>query len=102
MLQAYDHIVNIYGAKTGLRIFFTVEPFTNREGTHIHFVLQVDRSYLSKAIIAEIENHFKGNRIDWRVYDRYKAGIYYMSKLGLQNEHWDILGNNLSKIGGTQ
>lgn len=99
MLQAYDHITAIHGKKTGIRIFFTVEPFTNREGTHIHFVLKVDNPLIAAAVIAEIKYYFAGNRIDIRSYDKYKAGVYYMSKKGLKGDEWDILGNNLSNTG---
>ncbi len=97
MSQAIDHIIDVYGPRTGLRVFFTTEPFTHREGTHIHFVLQVDKKFLTKAIIEEMNNYFKGNRIDIREYDKYKAGVYYMSKHGLRGEEWDVVGNNLSK-----
>lgn len=97
MLQAYDHIIDLYGSKTDLRIFFTVEPFSNRKGTHIHFVLAIDNNYLMNEVLTEIKNYFIKSRIDLREYDKYKAGIYYISKCGLQGEDWDILGNNLPK-----
>ena len=98
MQQAYHHIIELYGKKTGFRLFYTVEPFTNREGTHIHFVMKVEASYLIKAITEELKKYFVNNRIELQEYDKYKAGVWYMSKHGLRGENWDILGNNLSKL----
>lgn len=99
MLQAFDYIMNIYGKEIGLRIFFTVEPFNNREGTHIHFLLKVGNGLLTNAIIEELKGFFKNNRVDLKPYNKYKAGIYYIAKKGLQGTDWDILGNDLSKFG---
>ena len=97
MLQAFDYIINQYGKEIGLRIFFTVEPFNNRGGAHVHFILKVGKGLLTNAVLEELKEFFKGNRIDLKKYDKYKAGIYYISKQGLKGEDWDILGNDLSK-----
>jgi len=99
MLQAFDYIINQFGKEIGLRIFFTVEPFNNRAGTHIHFILKVGKGLLTNAVLEELKGFFNGNRIDLKNYDKYKAGIYYISKQGLKGEDWDILGNDLSKAG---
>ena len=98
MQQAYHYIILLYGKKTNFRLFYTVEPFTNREGTHIHFVMKVKASYLTKAITEELKKYFVNNRIELQEYDKYKAGVWYISKHGLKGENWDILGNNLSKL----
>jgi hypothetical protein len=94
MLQAFDYLTELYGPKIKLRIFFTVEPFYNRNGNHIHFILRVGNGMSTKAVIEDLKGFFKTDRIDLRKYDRYKAGIYYASKHGLQGENWDILGND--------
>jgi hypothetical protein len=49
---------------------------------------------LTEAVIEEFKAFFKNDRLDFRKYDKYKAGIYYASKQGLQGENWDILGND--------
>ena len=65
----YEHLLSKYGDETGVRIFFTTEPFANKAGYHNHFV---------------------------SLYDRYKAALFYASKEGLVNEDWDLFGNKLS------
>ena len=102
MLQAFDYLVEYFGKEIGLRIFFTVEPFTHRGGTHLHFILKVGKGLMTNAVLAELKGFFKNNRIDLKKYDKHKAGIYYISKQGLQGEDWDILGNDLLKFGGTK
>jgi hypothetical protein len=98
MLRAFDYLIERYGKKIKLRIFFTVEPFYNRDGNHIHFILRVGNGLLTKAVIEELKVFFKNDRVDLNKYDRYKAGIYYTSKQGLQGENWDILGNDFEMI----
>lgn len=97
--QAFYKILDEFGLKTDIRIFFTVEPFTNRKGCHIHFILSVSRPAFTKTILDILNDYFKGNRIEIVKYDPFKAGIYYISKNGMQGIDWDILGNNLDKIG---
>jgi hypothetical protein len=94
--QAINHIIDSYGERTDIRIFYTVEPFTNRSGTHIHFVIKVGNPFLWPEVCSELKEYFKGNRMDFKPYDKYKAGVYYMAKHGLKGENWDILGNNFS------
>lgn len=100
MLQAFDYIIEQFGKEIDLRMFFTVEPFTHRDGTHIHFIMKVGKGLMTNAVIAELKGFFKNNRLDLQKYDKYKPGIYYISKQGLRGEDWDILGNDLSKFGG--
>ena len=98
MLQAFDYLIGLYGPEIDLRIFFTVEPFVNRNGTHIHFILKVGNALLTNAVLKELEGFFKGNRMELKNYDKYKPGIFYISKQGLKGEDWDILGNDLRKV----
>ena len=97
MHSMYETIISKYGDETGIRIFFTTEPFTNRTGFHNHFVLHVENKKLHQHIVEEIKHHFSYDRVDIRIYDKYKAGLFYVSKDGLVNEDWDLLGNNLGK-----
>lgn len=97
MHSIYETLISKYGDETGVRIFFTTEPFTNRTGFHNHFVLYVENKKLHQQIVEEIKRHFSYDRVDVGIYDRYKAGLFYVSKDGLVNEDWDVLGNNLGK-----
>jgi len=97
MAQTFSHLLDLYGKEIDLRIFFTVEPFTNRGGYHIHFILRVGEALLTKAVLSDIEKFYEGNRVEFREYDKYKAGLFYVTKNGLKGEDWDIFGNNLSK-----
>lgn len=97
MHSVYETLISKYGDETGVRIFFTTEPFTNRTGFHNHFVLHVENKKLHQQIVEEIKRHFSYDRVDVGIYDRYKAGLFYVSKDGLVNEDWDVLGNNLGK-----
>jgi hypothetical protein len=95
----YEHLEKKYGEATALRLFFTTEPFPNRKGYHNHLVLNIASKKLQEEIITEIQNYFSYDRVDVGIYDPYKAGIFYMSKEGIINEDWDILGNNLKQDG---
>jgi len=99
MHALYEHLENKYGDATALRLFFTSEPFTNRKGYHNHLVLNITNKKLHEEIITEIQNYFSYDRFDVSIYDKYKAGIFYMTKEGSMNVDWDILGNNLKDDG---
>jgi hypothetical protein len=97
MNSMYESLISKYGDETGIKMFFTTEPFANRTGYHNHFVLHVENKKLHQQIVEEIQNYFSFDRVDVSLYDKYKAGIFYVSKDGLVNEDWDIIGNNLGK-----
>lgn len=97
MTGFYDFIINKYGADTALNMFFTTEPFTDRNGYHNHFVIFIEDQSLHSAIIADISNYFSFDRVDVKEYDQLKAGLWYISKGGLSGEDYDILGNNLGR-----
>jgi len=96
MNSMYDMLIEKYGNKTDVRLFFTTEPFTNRKGFHNHLVLYIQDRSLHTQVIKEIQSFFDYDRVDCIPYNKYEAGIFYMSKDGLINEDWDIQGNNLS------
>jgi len=98
MNAMYDSLITKYGDITGIRIFFTTEPFTNRAGYHNHFTIHIEDINLHNEVINDIRNFFSYDRVDYGIYDKYQAGVFYMSKDGLVNEDWDILGNNLSNV----
>ncbi|TDW52498.1 hypothetical protein EV144_1011188 [Flavobacterium sp. 270] len=96
MHGVYDYLVEKYGNTTDLRIFFTTEPFTNRTGYHNHFVIYIEDKKLHKEIVTDIQAYFSYDRIDVSQYDKYKAGLFYMSKDGLNGEDWDFI-NTIKK-----
>lgn len=89
----FNHLNKTFGSETALRLFFTCEPFTNRTGYHNHFVIYADNKTLQEAIYNEINKYFVYDKVDIKSYDRYKAGIFYISKDGLHFEDWDYLDN---------
>lgn len=88
MTAMFDELNTKYGDATDLRIFFVTEPFTNRKGYHNHFVIYIEDRQLHTQIGQDIEKFFEYDRTDFSVYDKYKAGLFYMSKEGLENEDW--------------
>lgn len=88
MTAMFDELNNKYGDSTDLRIFFTTEPFTNRKGYHNHFVIYIEDKKLEAQVVQDIVQFFEYDRVDFSVYDKYKAGLFYMSKEGLENEDW--------------
>jgi len=99
MFALYEHLEQQYGDSTDLRLYFTCEPFTNRKGYHNHLVLYVSNSKLHPTVLQDIKDFFSYDRVEVTPYDKYKAGVFYMSKEGTINEDWDIVGNNLKKDG---
>ena len=95
MHGVYDYLLKKYGNDTELRIFFTTEPFTNRTGYHSHFVIYIKNKKLHENVIADIQDYFSYDRVDVNLYDKYKAGLFYMSKDGLNGEDWDFIDNNI-------
>lgn len=97
MHAMYDLLIEKYGDDTTVRLFFTTEPFANRAGYHNHFVLYVEDVKLHEQAIEDVRAFFSFDRLDFSVYDKFQAGMFYLAKEGLVNEDWDILGNNLKK-----
>ena len=96
MQKLYELLEANYGGKTIIRMFFVTEPFTNRNnGQHNHIVFYVEDTKFKKPIITDVKMFFKYDRVDYKDYDKYKAGIFYMAKEGFSGEDWDILGNYL-------
>jgi len=95
----YETLIERYGDRTEIRIFFTTEPFTNRNGYHNHFYIYIAQKSLEEQILDDINLYFEYDRVQSTLYDRFKAGLFYISKEGLVNEDWDILGNNLKEVG---
>ncbi|WP_415060399.1 hypothetical protein [Flavobacterium sp.] len=96
MNALFEHLVTKY-ENTVIRIFFTTEEFTNRKGFHNHFVIYVEDKKLHEQITSDIKAFFSFDKTDFGIYDKYKAGLFYISKTGLVNEDWDILYNKLDK-----
>jgi predicted DNA-binding transcriptional regulator AlpA len=92
----YDYLNEKHGASTELRLFFTTESFNNRKGYHNHFVIYIEDKRLHKQVVTDIQDYFNYDRTDVSIYDKYKAGLFYMSKDGLSGEDWDFINNTTS------
>ncbi|PZX91848.1 hypothetical protein DOS84_18680 [Flavobacterium aquariorum] len=90
----YDYLAEKYGNATELRLFFKSEPFTNRKGYHNHFVIYIEDNRLHEQVVTDIQDYFNYDRVDVSKYDRYKAGLFYMTKDGLNGEDWDFINNS--------
>jgi len=100
MQKLYEELEKKYGGNTTLRMFFVSETFANRNnGQHNHAVLYVSNEKLRPVILHDIYQFFKHDRVDGSDYTKYKGGLFYMMKEGMQGIDWDILGNNLAKDG---
>ena len=98
MNAMFEEINTKYGDSCDLRFFFTTEPFTNRKGYHNHFVMHISNRQLQSQIVQDIQKFFEYDRLDFSVYDKYKAGLFYMSKEGLENEDWFFESNIEAKV----
>ena len=100
MSALYEELVKKYRNDTVLRMFFVTEPFANRNnGQHNHASLYISNEKLRPVILHDINQFFKYDRVDCSDYTKYKGGLFYMMKQGMQGEDWDILGNHLTKEG---
>ena len=97
MHSLYEDILIKFGENSEIRMFFATESFKNRDGHHNHFVLYVSDKRLLEQLEEDIVNFFVMDRVDIKLYDKYKAALFYTAKEGLHSEDWDILGNKLSK-----
>ena len=79
------------------RMFFTTEPFSNRNGYHNHLVLKMDIE--KNNLIDFINKYAPIGRVDVKKYDKELAGVFYTAKNKHKNDDWDLLGNNLSDEG---
>ncbi|MFC2176694.1 hypothetical protein ACFLR1_07000 [Bacteroidota bacterium] len=91
MHALYDYLVEMYGERTEIRIFFSTEPFTDRKGYHNHLTLYLSNEKLHDTIMKEVEEFFSFDRVGLKPYDQYKAGLFYIAKEGLHLEDWDIM-----------
>src|SRR6218665_26041 len=98
MTAMFENLNSKYGDSSDMRIFFTTEPFTNRKGYHNHFVIYVQEKQIHSQIVQDIQKFFEFDRVDLSVYDKYKAGLFYMSKEGLENEDWNFDSNIIQTI----
>ena len=97
MNKLYEMLEEKYGKETTIRIFFTTEPFANRNnGQHNHLMIYVENEILGKVVLSQIKKFFQHDRVDSSDYTKYKGGLFYMMKKGAQGMDWDILGNNLA------
>lgn len=89
----FEHLNKKFGGNTKMRLFFTTEPFTNRSGYHNHFVFYAENEKLTEEIHNEVISYFEWDRVETKPYDKYKAGLFYICKVGLNGEEWDYIHN---------
>lgn len=94
MNALFNDLVEKYGDETGVRLFFSTEPFTNRKGYHNHFVIYIEKKRFHDLVMNSIYEFFYSDRVQLDLYNKYEAGIFYACKDGLINEDWDILLTN--------
>ena len=100
MNKLYELLNEKYGDKTTIRVYFTTEPFANRNnGQHNHIMIYIENELFKKLVLNQIKKFFKYDRVDNSDYTKYEGGLFYMAKEGTQGTDWDILGNNLVKEG---
>lgn len=94
MTKFYDSLVANYPNKS-IRMYFTTEAFTNRKGYHNHFILRGGLE--NRDVQFFMEKNLPQGIIDVKDFKADVAGMHYISKKGLQEIDWDILGTDLSK-----
>jgi len=100
MSHLYQNLADKFGNDTRIRMFYVTEPFANRNnGQHNHIALYTEQESLKPQILKRIKKMFRNDRVDSSDYCKYKGGLFYMMKNGIQGEDWDILGNNLIQEG---
>lgn len=93
MTKLFDELHEKFGHESNIQLFFTTEPYGERKGNHNHFILHVQDDRLHQQVIEYINIRFSKSRVELQPYDKYEAGLFYISKEGFQGDHWDILMN---------
>lgn len=99
MRQFYYLTDNKYGKKTNLRIFFNCEKHKERNGYHMHIVLNVENKKFHQLVLDLLKQDFILDRTDISEYDYRKGFLFYAIKNedDLKTDSWGIDGNNLAK-----
>lgn len=95
--SCYDELIKKYGDITEIRFFFTTEKFGDRNGHHNHMVVYIKEERLHEKIMNDIYEYFCFDKVNFGIYDKFKAAIFYSCKDGLVNEDWDYLSNKKEK-----
>lgn len=99
MDDLYSQLEAKYGDRCKLRMFYTTESYSVRDGNHNHFVLYVDNPDWHFAVRQDMLTIIGGNHFDIQKYDEDKPCIFYSCKEGMNGTEWDIWGNNLTEDG---
>lgn len=90
MQLMFKKLIDVFGSDSDLKLFFTTESFNLRDGHHSHFVIDCHPDY-KLAVKQMTKEIFTKDRIDIRLYNYLEAGIFYITKEGLQGTDWDYL-----------
>ena len=72
-----------------IRMYFTTEKYKNRKGHHNHIILFVEnKNWLVESLI--IDELFINDRVDFKPYDKYNSGLFYIGKENSKGTDWDI------------
>lgn len=97
--QFYDLLNDKFGKKTNLRIFHNSEEHDERNGYHMHIVLNVENEKFHPLVLDLLKQDFIHDRIVVNEYDYRKGFLFYAIKneRDLKTVGWGIDGNNLVK-----
>ena len=97
MHKIYDKLV-VASFGTKVRMYASVEPFSNRTGLHLHSILKINANI--DLLSDEIRKICKYARVDIRHYDAYLAGSFYVGKdTDNHGLAWDLMGTHLKQEG---
>ena len=97
MDDLYNQLEMKYGDRCVLRMFYTTESYSVRDGNHNHFVLYVSEPSLHFEIRQEMLAIIGANQFDIQKYDEEKPCVFYSCKEGMSGTEWDLWGNNLKE-----
>ena len=91
----YNSIIEAY-PKSEVRMFFTTEPYKDRQGHHNHIILFVEnKNYI--VIEKLIKHKYSDSIIDIQEFDPYQPAIFYSAKKGLPGLGWDFFSTKQSE-----
>ncbi|WP_157514538.1 hypothetical protein [Christiangramia portivictoriae] len=91
MTKLFHNLQHYNEHESSLRMLFTTEEYGVRDGRHNHFVLHSTNKSIIPAIELYIKEQFSFDHVYIDDYNKYKPGVHYICKDGLQGDSWDYL-----------
>lgn len=98
VIRKLDERIQQSNFENHYRMFYTTEPFPGYDGHHNHIVLRLENSEEKDVHNLLRKDHLIG-RVDIEPYNKYLAGLFYLTKKGTQGISWDLFGNRLKQDG---